>query len=202
MLFDSIVLAMGYLYWYLKINKEFFLKKIEFSSNLVKSLLKDSWPLILSGIVISIYMKIDQIMIKEMLGNREVGEYAVAVRLSELWYFIPMVISSSLFPAIINAKKVSEELYYQRFQKLYDLMVWIAISIAIPMTFLSDWIVNFLYGIQYSEAGDVLKIHTWSIVFVALAYASGRWMLAENLQIYSFYRYLIGAIINIILNYF
>ncbi len=158
MLFDSIVLAMGYVYWYFKIKKEFFIKKIKFSFEMTKSLLKDSWPLILSGIVVSIYMKIDQVMIKEMLGNREVGQYAVAVRLSELWYFIPMVISSSLFPAIVNAKKISEELYYKRLQKLYDLMVWIAISIAIPMTFLSDWIVNLLYGVQYSESADVLKI--------------------------------------------
>jgi len=200
-LFDSIVLAIGYIYWYFKIKREFFIKKINFSFDLAKSLLKDSWPLILSGIVISIYMKIDQVMIKEMLDSEAVGNYAVAVRLSEIWYFIPMVITSSLFPAIVNAKKISEELYYKRLQKLYDLMVWIAISIAIPITFLSDWIVNLLYGIQYSESADVLKVHIWAGVFVFLGVASGKWFLSENLQKLAFYRTLFGAIINIILNF-
>jgi O-antigen/teichoic acid export membrane protein len=50
-------------------------------------------------------MKIDQVMIKEMLGAEQVGHYAAAVRLSEAWYFVPMAITSSVFPAIINAKK-------------------------------------------------------------------------------------------------
>jgi O-antigen/teichoic acid export membrane protein len=53
-----------------------------------KNLLKDSWPLILSGLVVMVYMRIDQIMIKEMLNNKAVGQYAVAVKLSEAWYFI------------------------------------------------------------------------------------------------------------------
>ena len=50
-------------------------------------------------------MKIDQVMIKEMLGAEAVGQYAAAVRLSEVWYFIPIIIASSLFPAIVILKK-------------------------------------------------------------------------------------------------
>lgn len=145
-------------------------------------------------------MKIDQVMIKEMLDNKAVGDYAAAVRLSEAWYFIPMVITSSLFPAIINAKKISEELYYKRLQKLYDLMVWMAITIALPMTFLSDWVVNLLYGTKYSEAGNVLIINAWAGIFVFLGIASNKWFMIENLQQFLFYRTFAGAIFNFILN--
>jgi len=201
-LFDSFVLAMGFIYFYIKNNSELIIKNLTFKRETAASLLRDSWPLILSGIVISIYMKIDQVMIKEMLGSEAVGQYAAAVRLSEAWYFIPIVITSSLFPAIINAKKVSEELYYARLQKLYDLMVWMAIAIALPMTFLSDWVVELLYGGQYNEAGGVLMIHIWAGVFVFLLVSSGRWFIIENLTRLALLRNLIGAIINIILNYF
>jgi len=140
-------------------------------------------------------------MIKEMLDSESVGQYAAAVRLSEAWYFIPMVISASLFPAIINAKKQSEELYYARLQKLYDLMVWMAIAIAIPMTFMSDWIVELLYGSKYSESGSVLMIHIWTSLFVFLGVASSKWFITENLQRYSFYRTLAGLVVNISLNF-
>lgn len=112
-LFDSFVLAYGFVYFLVK-KSTLKIKKLVFKKEVAISLLKDSWPLILSGIVISIYMKIDQVMIKEMLNAEAVGQYAAAVRLSEAWYFIPMVIIPSLFPAIINAKKISEELYYTR----------------------------------------------------------------------------------------
>jgi probable polysaccharide biosynthesis protein len=63
-----------------------------------------------------------------MLGNEAVGQYAAATRLSEIWYFIPTVVVSSLFPAIVNARRQSEELYCDRLQKLFDLVAWIAIA--------------------------------------------------------------------------
>jgi O-antigen/teichoic acid export membrane protein len=146
-------------------------------------------------------MKVDQIMIKEMISVEAVGQYAAAVKISEAWYFIPMVIASSLFPAIIDAKKQSEALYYARLQKLYDLMVWMAIAIALPMTFLSDWVVNLLYGEQYNQAGSVLMIHIWTGVFVFLGVASGKWFTTENLQMLAFRRTFYGMVMNVVLNF-
>lgn len=199
-LFDSLVLALGFIYFFLK-HSQISIRYLTFDKMMAAELLRDSWPLILSGMVIAVYMKIDQVMIKEMLDNEAVGNYAAAVRLSEAWYFIPMVISASLFPAIINAKKVSEKLYHDRLQKLYDFLVWMAIAIAIPMSYLSDWIVDLLFGSKYSDAGNVLVIHIWTGVFVFLGVASSKWFVAENLQKYSFYRTLAGAIINVFLNF-
>lgn len=198
-LVDSIILMMGFVYFF-KRHSNMALDKLHFNKKLAINLLKDSWPLILSGLVISIYMKVDQVMIKEMIGAEAVGQYAAAVKLSEAWYFIPMVIVSSLFPAIISAKKQSEELYYERLQKSYDLMVWLAIAIALPMTFLSDWVVDLLYGEQYSQAGSVLMIHIWAGVFVFLGVAFSNYLTNENLTIKSFLRTFLGAIINVALN--
>ncbi len=196
--FDSLVLALGFAYYYM-CNRHTF-GAWQFKADIARSLLKDSWPLILSGMVIALYMKIDQVMIQEMLGSEAVGQYAAAVRLSEAWYFIPTMISASLFPAIINAKKQSEALYYERLQRLYDLMVWVAIAIAIPTTFIGDWLVTLLYGAAYAQAGAVLAVHIWAGVFVFLGVASSKWFIAENLQKYSFYRTAAGALINVVLN--
>ena len=198
-LFDSVVLSAGFLYFYLQ--KGFFIKHWFFDKQLAISLLKDSWPLILSGLVISIYMKIDQVMIKEMLNAEAVGQYAAAVKLSEAWYFIPMVVASSIFPAIVEAKKINEPLYYARLQKLYDLMTWMAIAIALPMSILSESVVSLLYGEQYKQAGSVLMIHIWAGVFVFLGVASGKWYLCENLQTLAFWRTFLGMLINVLLNY-
>ena len=198
-LFDSVILMLGFIYYFQR-HAKLNIKKLNFSKAMAINLLKDSWPLILSGLVISIYMKVDQIMIKEMLNTEAVGQYAAAATLSEAWYFIPMVIASSLFPAIINAKKQSEELYYERLQKLYDLMVWMAIAIALPMTFLSDWVVSLLYGEQYDQAGEVLMIHIWAGVFVFLGVAYSKYLTNENLTKKFFYRTFLGMLINIILN--
>ena len=197
---DVIVLAMGLVFAYLYNGDNIFSWKWSFETS--KYLLHDSWPLILAGVVISVYMKIDQVMIKEMLGAKEVGLYAAAVKLSEAWYFIPMAIASSLFPAIINAKVYQKEVYYQRLQKLYDLMVWIAIAIALPTTFLSTLVVEFLYGKEYLGSSSVLIIHIWTAVFVFLGVASSKYLLAENFIKKTFYRTFFGALLNIIMNYY
>jgi O-antigen/teichoic acid export membrane protein len=198
-LLDAVVLAAGMTAMYLKNTGKVWYWKWRWQT--AKELLRDSWPLILSGMVISIYMKIDQVMIKEMLDAEQVGLYAAAVRLSEAWYFIPVAITSSVFPAIINAKKQSEELYYQRLQKLYDMMVWLAVAIALPTTFLAPWVIRVLYGDAFLPAAGVLSIHIWAGVFVFLGVASGKWLLTENLQIFSTINTSIGAIVNIVLNY-
>ena len=197
---DVIVLAMGLVFAYLYNGDNIFSWKWSFETS--KYLLHDSWPLILAGVVISVYMKIDQVMIKEMLGAKEVGLYAAAVKLSEAWYFLPMAIASSLFPAIINAKVYQKEVYYQRLQKLYDLMVWIAIAIALPISILSSWIVELLYGNEYLESSSVLNIHIWSGIFIFLGVASSKYLIAENYIKKTFYRTFVGALLNIIMNYY
>jgi O-antigen/teichoic acid export membrane protein len=199
-LIDSILIAVGLVYFYIKNNSIVSIKKLTFKLDIAVSLLKDSWPVIISGIAIVVYIKIDQLMIKEFLGDGAVGQYAAAVRLSEVWYFVPMVLATSLFPAIINAKKISQELYYERLQKFYSMMFWTSIAIAVPVTFLAEGIINLLYGGQYNQAGSVLTIHIWAGVFVFMGVAGGRWMLCENLQLISTFNTLVGAISNIMLN--
>ena len=199
-LFDSAVLACGFVYYYIKTNLKFNMQNLTFKKATAVALLRDSWPLILSGIVVSIYMKIDQVMIMEMMDAEAVGQYAAAVRISEAWYFIPTVIASSLFPAIINAKKISEELYYARLQKLYNIMVWIAIAIALPMTFLSDWVINLLYGEQYSQAGSVLMIHIWTGVAVSFGIVWSKWLLIENKQKMTVVFHVLAMTLNVAYN--
>jgi O-antigen/teichoic acid export membrane protein len=198
--FDSIVLTSGLIYFCFK-QLKLKLIDLKFSRTIAVELLRDSWPLILSGLVISVYMKIDQVMIKEMLDVEAVGQYAAAVRISEAWYVFPTVLVSALFPSIVNAKKISEKLYYIRLKRLYASMIFLAIMVAFPITFLSDFLVNFLYGNQYAVASNILTVHVWSGVFVFLGLAWSRWILIENKQNLIVISHTIGAILNVIFNY-
>ena len=197
--FDVISLAVSYFVAYKVLEKTSFYNVFDF--NIAKRLLKDSWPLIFSAIVVMIYMRIDQLMIKEMLGQYEVGIYSAAIRLSEAFYFIPMLLTASIFPAVVNAKKNNTDLYKKRLQRLYTFMTWLAIVIAIPMTFLSEWLIVFLYGEVYLAASEVLVIHIWAGVFVFLGVAFNQYLIAENLTKISFQRTLLGAVVNVALNY-
>ncbi|MBN3878828.1 flippase [Nostoc sp. JL23] len=165
-----------------------------------KTLLKESLPLIFSGFAIMIFMRIDQVMLGQMIGDSEVGIYSAAVRVSEIWYFIPGAIVSSVAPAIYAAKEKSESLYYQRIGQLLSLMTCISLAIALPMSFLSDKIIMVMFGSGYAEAGPILAVHIWTSLFVFMGLATSPWFIAEGLNHVSLGKTLFGAILNIILN--
>jgi len=164
-------------------------------------LLKDSWPLFCSGIVIIVYLRIDQVMLGEMAGNAEVGIYSVAVRLAEIWTFIPMAIFWSVFPAIVEAHSTSEDLMYGRLQQLYNLMAFLAYAIAIPVALLSNWLVGALFGADYIRAGTMLVILIWANIFTSLEIARSAFLSSMNWTRLYFVTVLLGALINVGLNY-
>lgn len=184
---------------YRKISKQHL--SIRIDRALAKKLLSRSWPLILAGFMVTIYMRIDQIMLGELIGNFAVGTYSAALKLSEIWYFIPGIISTSLFPSIIEAKKISDEVYFRRSQKLFDVLFFISAALAIFVTFTSDLIIHIIYGDQYKDAAVILAIHIWTAVFVFFGSASSNFYIIENLQVKTFARTATGAVINIVLNF-
>ena len=165
-----------------------------------QKLLKNSLPLLFSTIAIMIYMKIDQIMLKELVGPASVGIYSAAVKLCEVWYQFPVLVAGSYFPVIIAAKANNSELYYSYLQKLYSFLVWGAIAIAIPTTLFSDWIIHNLYGNEFAKSVVILQIYAWASVFVFMGVANHKWLLIENCQKYILLTTLLGMVINIVCN--
>ena len=193
-LISSIFLVIAY--QYLK-NK---ILNWKFSFVLAKTLLSQSWPLIISSFGSVIYLKIDQLMLAQMTTDASVGIYSVAVRLSEVWYFIPMAIATSFFPSLLKTREQGIEIYHSKLQKVYDLLVYAALILAIPITFLATPVIKILYGNAYEESGLILSIHIWASVFIFMRALLSKWLIAENMFIFSLVTHASGAIINILFN--
>ncbi|MBF2057301.1 MAG: flippase [Cyanobacterium sp. T60_A2020_053] len=167
-----------------------------------KTILKDSFPLVLSAMAIMIYMKIDLIMLGRLTNDAEVGNYAAAIRFSEVWYFLPGFVCTSVFPSIVRSRMNSEEEYYQRLQKLYDLMSWLAWIIIVFITLIASTLIEQLLGADFKSAIPILMLHIWACPFVFLMVARGKWLLTENLTSITFKSSFLGAVSNIVINYF
>jgi O-antigen/teichoic acid export membrane protein len=198
-LFDAVVHAVGLTAMYLKNTGKIWYWKWRWET--AKELLRDSWPLILSSGAIMIQARIDQVMLKEMIGSAEVGQYSVAMRMIEAFGFIPMVIYSSLAPSITNAKKTSETFYRQRLIQLYRLMFLLFLATAIPIYLTAKPVVIFLFGEAYAKAGWLLQLFAIRLFFTNLGVARSLFITNNNLFKYSFVASVIGAISNITFNY-
>jgi len=105
-----------------------------------------------------------------------------------------------LYPAIVNAKKISDELYYDRLQKLYQFLVLVALIISATVSMFAHQIIFYTFGEEYMAAVSVLAIYAWSNIFVFLNNGSWNWYITENLQHIAAIRLFVGAIANFILN--
>ena len=164
------------------------------------SLLAEAWPLMFAGLAILIYMKIDEVMLRQMTGPAEVGLYAAAARLSEVWYFLPTALASSVLPGLLRARAAGAEEYDQRQQQYYDASAALAYALSVPIALAAPWIVRIAYGEAFTASGPILAVHIWSSIFVFLGVARGQWLVNEGLQQFYLVATLIGAVANIALN--
>lgn len=197
-LVESILSAVGLILFYGIGN----LKKWKINIEYCKSLLKQSYPLILSGIIIMMYMRIDQIMIGEILGNKSTGLYSISTRFTELFYFIPSIFVTSFFPKLIEKYNKDRNEYYSNSIKLFKLLFIFSLTISIFFTFSADTIINFLYGEKYQLAVNSLCISIWTGIFVFWGVAAGNILVIENLNKHNLNKSIHGLVINVILNIF
>jgi PST family polysaccharide transporter len=189
--------GLGMVYW----KTESFTKRWQFNLKRAVELLHHSWPLMLSGAAIMIYMRIDQVMLGQLANDEALGIYSAAVKLSEGWYFVPITIANSVFPAIIKLKHTDERVYQQQLKKLFRAIVAISYCAILVLTLFSRPIIATLFGADYIDSSKVLLVHAWSGIFVSLGTVRNLWMTTENLLVLSFLFTLGGAISNILLNY-
>ncbi len=170
------------------------------SISLAKKLLRAGWPFTLSSLAVILYMRIDQVMLGSMVNEKELGLFSSAIKISDIFIFLPMAVSSSYLPSLVHAKKTSQELFIRKNQFFINWMARISIVLAILVTLFSDQIIQVLYGADYMQASGILVIHIWSLVPMFLGVATSQYLIIENLQKFSLYRTVLGLIFNVLLN--
>ena len=189
------------MYMYLRSKYYGTLENLKFDKQIALQVLKDSFPLIFASAFFMIYARIDQVMIKNMMSAEFVGLYDAAVRMSEISYFIPNIIVAALFPAIVNAKKTSDELYFKRIKKLLFTLLAVSICIAIVTTFLSEHLTLIIFGAGFIATIPILQIYVWSNVGAALNLLVQQVLISENLTKNVSITIFFGMITNVALNF-
>jgi len=126
-------------------------------------------------------MKIDQVMIGSMLNDHQVGLYSAAVKLSEAWYFVPVIISSSIFPSLVRDREINKKRYIHKLQNISNSFTIVSVSFALVITIFSSLIIKSIYGHKFFPAAPVLAIHIWSGVFVFLGVICSKYLILQKL---------------------
>lgn len=165
-----------------------------------RQLFANSWPLMFTGLLVLLYMKSDQLMLDAYSSPVQLGEYAAAARISELWYAIPTVIATAVLPGLIRKRKEDPPAYWQAVERWLRLSFWMSSIIAICMSFAAPMLTGMLYGWQFPRSALILSIHIWANVPVFLCVVLMQYHIVEGTYKTNLYATISGIIVNLMIN--
>lgn len=198
-LFDHVLLAFFLFFFICKIHGIRIFKF--FNKGVAKVMLRSSLPMVLTAVASLIYMRIDQVMIRSMLGMHEVGIYSAAVRVYEAWIVFPYIVTVSLIPAIVRLKEGDKKNYHLRLEQLFKLVIWMSVAVAVIVTLLGEQVMVFAFGDSYASSGPVLSIVMWTAVLASIGSVSARFFNVERMERKIASRTILAAVMNVLLNY-
>jgi O-antigen/teichoic acid export membrane protein len=165
-----------------------------------KELLRESWPFLLAALSIAIYMRIDQIMLRELAGDIELGYYSAVVPISQAWHVFPVALAASVLPRLSQLQRHDAELYELRLQQISTVLAWGGVAAAALTIIAAPFVVPLLLGAQFLPAVEVLQWHAVSNVFVALGVAHNLSMVSERAPRTALYKAMFGAAVSVSAN--
>jgi PST family polysaccharide transporter len=160
-------------------------------------LFQDSWPLILSGILVAVYTRVEQVLVMNKLGEHNAGIYYAAVRITDLWGFIPGLILPSVYPLLVQARESNRERYVQRLQIVFDLLTGLGYAAAIVVSLASPLLIGAIYGSRYQQAAAILAVRAWITPITFSGSVRAQYFLMERTTIYHTWSALVGIGCNI-----
>ena len=154
----------------------------------------------LSGISVIAYMRIDQIMIKEMMGEIDLGIYAAVIPLAALGQIVPITLATSLAPFIARKKAEGEEAYWRALKAVFQGLALIGWISSIVIVLFSELVVDVLFGETYQAGATVLAAYALTNLFISLGVAQWLWSLNERRSKFYLYKTLVGGLVCVLGN--
>lgn len=198
-LFDTVLIAGGYLLSYRK--KIASPSLWTFDHQTAKYLIKESFPLLLSGAAVVIYQRIDQVMIGNMIDKEAVGYFSTAAAFVSVLMFLPITIGQTYMPIISRLWETDKKEYHRQNQQFMNITVWSTILCSIAVSLLSYPLIRYTFGVQYLPSVPILQVLSFKAVSIAISEVAGRMIIVEGLQKWAIIRNTTGCIVCILLNY-
>ena len=143
-------------------------------------LLRESTPLLLAGIAVFAYMRIDQFMIAAMLGQQQVGLYSAVVTLAELPLVVPTLLLRAALPTLTRQSMDNPATRDRTLVRLMGVSVYLHLVMSVVLALLAEPLVVLAYGEAYRGAAEAFRLQVLAAPLVALGVLSSGWLVLER----------------------
>ena len=165
------------------------------------SLVREGWPLMLSGFAVIIYMRIDQVMLGHLSTETELGLYGVAVRVADAALVVPVALRASFFASILRAHKAGPEAFERQSQRLYDVMFVAGVGTMLAVGLASYLLFEPVFGADYAMGLPMVLVLLLALPWVALGSGRGPILIAQGWLWTTTATTAMAALVNVGLNF-
>lgn len=138
-----------------------------------KQSLKDAMPFWITIVFLTIYFRIDTVMLTFMKGFEAAGWYNAALKIIEVITRIPFLLNIAVFPVLSKLSILS----YKKTRTIYEKSFYYMMIIALPATtglmLLADRIILYFYSADFSGSIAALQVLAASLSFIFVNYLMG-----------------------------
>jgi O-antigen/teichoic acid export membrane protein len=172
--------------------------EIKISKNILKISIKYGLKAYLAAMFSFLVLRVDLLMVKQLLGAEETGYYSIAVSISDLLLMLPIVIGTILFPNLSSLKNDEER--WQKTKKIIFLFIPITISMIIIAGLFAKPFILLLYGKQFLFSVSPFIWLLPGVFFMSINTIFMNYFASTGMPLITIYSSGSAAVLNIILN--
>ena len=172
-----------------------------FSFSIAMDLLKESWPLLLTGVSIFLYSRIDQMLIYSLLGTEDAATYSMAIRVIEMFYVIPTMLLGLIYPLLLSKSKdgiVSLKVFLE---KLVTYSIYLTVIICVILFLFAKIFIVSIYGDNFEDSVALIWPLSLNFFFVCLGLISNSLIVIDGTTIHLLCKSFFTLLTNVILNF-
>lgn len=165
-----------------------------------RSMLSESWPEMLAQLTMLMLFRLDALMLGWLRGDVEAGIYSIAVRLSEVVYFVAPLLGSAFLPRLVELRHSSPEMFAQCFSKYLGVNLIFSIACGFGLMLLAPVLVMILGGKDFAASAPILTVHAWGVVAYYFGVARTQYLAVEHRLYANLPAVIVGFVANALLN--
>lgn len=181
-------------------ERRFVKSRTEFDFSFFKSTIKLALPLVMISIFATVFVRADTILLSILKGDAVVGWYNAAYNLVLGLRVIPQLFVSALFPMLSYYYVTSRTSLKVVYEKYFRYLFMLGLPTAMGATLLSDKIILFFYGSEFTNSIIALQILSWDILLIFLYTILGGFLISIDRQNEMAIAAAVTAVVNVIIN--
>jgi O-antigen/teichoic acid export membrane protein len=165
----------------------FFLRRLQplrlsFNFNVARQLLVGGIPYLLSGIFLTLYIKISVVVISYFVNDTVVGWYGAADQLFGTFLFIPTVFMMAIFPALSRLYAEDSASLPRLMSKSFDLLLLLSLPVGLGLMVIAGPLVVLLFGPEFTNSGPILAMFGLVLILTYQNMLLGQFLISTDRQ--------------------